>query len=1245
MFHRQHNPCDHCNRNSRILQSILRNGTTLGSLMIIFLLLTVPIHVFAKYDGNTVRWRNNMSIRKNKTLHSDWFRNHPIQPQEESLITTRFQNRRTLPVLNEYNNYNCSSYDIFELMSNGCPFRTELTFIIDPDVLITNGVLCNTMDDQQIICPSLQKAFNFSRPIIEQLYEKANSTPCTQVILRIVIVKDLLDQDENCQIPYSFPAYYLIRYNFRASVIFISQSHQRNEYKSLDQQPLINCSRHDGRIFDTNTNLGQIQLVTAIAVIGMRMENIKVDCVSMVHDSNMKNFETTECKIMHILYCGGNIQNVSVTFSEPEKVVFENVTMSSSTASFFGADSFSLHGSSIYKSDIYAQNIDEISIVETNCFSTSLSLSVVRSVNISSSEFTAIDSTNAMGSPPIIIHINLVFFFSFVESKVYNVNAKIALYFENSYSIDITNSQFFHGNYSQSAVRAENVDNMNMYNILFGQNIGRDSIVNLLEIANIQADFCHFYNNQVKVYGTIFISSTKDPSYASILQCTFRNNRARGGGAIFASRKVHLTVTLCVFKGNRAQLYGGAIYNTHISQIEINMSKFYNNSVTYPPSIGTEQDSSKQNFGSGGALALTIERDIPEQGRAQVLMSNVDCHNNTAIRGGCMFIESDSRTILATISLENNTAYYAGGGLFLKNSTNILTEDDITYQDNKVIVGYGQNKATTIAKVEWQLRDMDDYSSPLHTNSIYLGQKCNLTFTKFYDSYGQIISQNVESMDIYIVNATNLLRLTSVESNNANSVLFDVGIDIAYTFIPNNVTLIVKFTKLTFLIALQLRTCPSDYEMYSNLVVATCRRKSNFIMFLPLIIVLSVLTLLIGVSIGTIMSVFIRRVMVKINRLNEREKAEREIEKKIRSQEISYVVKDTTPLLASMKQYDHQSYIIPSNELEFVEKIGAGTFGVCFKAILHGTSEVAVKVIQEKTDEESVNQDFEKEVYLLSQLRNPHIVTFFGVCLTESKKFIVVEYLQRGSLEKLITECRNGKSKKLDMATKLKILLDISAGMIYLHGKNIIHRDLKPANILLADNGTSKVCDFGTSKLISNTDRSTMTYSIGTLFYSSPESFSQGEHQQHAINEYSFEDDSISSSDLAKRTDVYSYAIMMWELFFEESPYAKYTGDKMNMFDSVPFKSSHDTQNQLINPFSICLLVVSKGLRPKIPFHNKQQMLEWCNIYLPNVDVEIVEQYFELMKRSWSGDPRDRPNFDYIYGVIKKLHSSCSSKK
>lgn len=102
----------------------------------------------------------------------------------------------------------------------------------------------------------------------------------------------------------------------------------------------------------------------------------------------------------------------------------------------------------------------------------------------------------------------------------------------------------------------------------------------------------------------------------------------------------------------------------------------------------------------------------------------------------------------------------------------------------------------------------------------------------------------------------------------------------------------------------------------------------------------------------------------------------------------------------------------------------------------------------------------------------------------------------------------------------------------------------------------------------------------------------------------------------------------------------------MNMFDNDSFalNSNHDIQNQLVNPFSICLQVVSKGLRPKIPFHNKEQMLEWCNIYLLNVNIEIVDQYFELMKRSWSRDPRDRPNFDYIYGVIKKLHASSSKK-
>ena len=1000
---------------------IIMSRTALSLVFFLLFFSMIDANPHPKQNVSIPQWslyhlhNNNNFTRTNKSLQL-------FAPSEETLHVERTF-RNTFKISSQVN---CSSYDISELMSEGCSFRKELIFIINPDdVWITNED-CNLVDNANhstVICSSLRKAFNYSVPIIEQLYEKANSTPCTQVILRMVIVKDLLNQDENCKIPFAFPANYLFQYNFRVSVIFISESHQRSTLGlNTHEKPFIDCSKYDGQLFEKYTNIRQLQIVRAIAAIGVRLENIEVDCIYVMHDSVMKNV-ASECKTSHVLFCDGKIQNVTLDFVGPDKILFENMTMVNSFASFAGANTFSLHESSIYNSEIQAKDIDDTSIFNTQCFSTPLKLSVVRSVNISRSEFSTMDSQlNVMERPQVLIHINLVFFFSFIDSKVYNVNAKTALYLENSFSIDISNSQFLHSNFTDSTIRAENVEHFYLDDILFENNIGRNSIMSIIEVTKIQANYCHFYRNQVSVYGTILISSTKDTTYASIFQSTFRSNIAQGGGAIFASRKVHVLVTLCVFNGNRAELFGGAIYSIHPSLIEISMSKFYDNSVTYPRIT----ENSKQNIGSGGALAITLEYTGKEQqAQTTVIMTNIDCHDNAAIRGGCIFIESDTRAILENVDVKHNTAYYAGGGLFLKNSTNIFVERNLNVEDNKVIAGYGQNKATTIARVEWQLRYMDDNSSPLHTNSIFLGQKCNLTFTKFYDSYGHVIPQNDEIMEILIVNATNLLRLTSVETNNANGVLFDVGIDVSYTFIPNNVTLIVRFSKLKFPIDLTLRECPSDYEMYSNLVVASCRKKSSFIMLMPLIIVMSVLTLLIGVSIGTIASVFIRRLMVKINKLNEREKAEREIEKKIRRQEISYIVKDTTPLLASMKHHHdhHQSYIIPSNELNFVEKIGAGTFGVCFKAILNGTSEVAVKVIQENTDEESVNQDFEKEVYLLSQLRNPHIVTFFGVCLTESKKFIVVEYLQRGSLEKLITECRNGKSKKLDMTTKVCVFL------------------------------------------------------------------------------------------------------------------------------------------------------------------------------------------------------------------------------
>jgi len=94
-------------------------------------------------------------------------------------------------------------------------------------------------------------------------------------------------------------------------------------------------------------------------------------------------------------------------------------------------------------------------------------------------------------------------------------------------------------------------------------------------------------------------------------------------------------------------------------------------------------------------------------------------------------------------------------------------------------------------------------------------------------------------------------------------------------------------------------------------------------------------------------------------------------------------------------------------------------------------------------DEDEISEEFEKEVSLLASLRHPCILTFFGVALTDENKYMITEYLENGSLEKMIYNCRIGKIRH-SILEKLRILQDISSGMDYLHSLNpaTIHRDL-----------------------------------------------------------------------------------------------------------------------------------------------------------------------------------------------------------
>jgi serine/threonine protein kinase len=139
---------------------------------------------------------------------------------------------------------------------------------------------------------------------------------------------------------------------------------------------------------------------------------------------------------------------------------------------------------------------------------------------------------------------------------------------------------------------------------------------------------------------------------------------------------------------------------------------------------------------------------------------------------------------------------------------------------------------------------------------------------------------------------------------------------------------------------------------------------------------------------------------------------------------------------------------------------------------------------------------------------------------------------------------------------------------------------------------TAKVCDFGLAKAVSN-NSTTITGNIGTVQYMSPEA--------------------IAGKKPKTKTDVYSFAIVMYELFFEKSPY-----------DLTEYSSENSETYSGLNVFTLANRVLHEGLRPEVPLDE-------------NAFSDDERTYLEIMRAAWSANPDNRPEFSEINDQLLKM--------
>ncbi|XP_066351897.1 serine/threonine-protein kinase STY46-like isoform X2 [Miscanthus floridulus] len=196
------------------------------------------------------------------------------------------------------------------------------------------------------------------------------------------------------------------------------------------------------------------------------------------------------------------------------------------------------------------------------------------------------------------------------------------------------------------------------------------------------------------------------------------------------------------------------------------------------------------------------------------------------------------------------------------------------------------------------------------------------------------------------------------------------------------------------------------------------------------------------------------------------------------------------------------------------DKIASGSSADLYRGTYKG-HDVAIKCLRSANLSNPSQVEFLQEVLILRGVNHENVLQFYGACTKHPNYCIVTEYMPGGNIYNFLHKQNNF----LELHKILRFAIDISKGMDYLHQNNIIHRDLKSANLLLGFDQVVKIADFGVARLGSQEGQ--MTAETGTYRWMAPEIIN------HKPYDY--------------KADVFSFAIVLWELATSKVPYDNMT--------------------------------------------------------------------------------------------------------
>jgi serine/threonine protein kinase len=282
------------------------------------------------------------------------------------------------------------------------------------------------------------------------------------------------------------------------------------------------------------------------------------------------------------------------------------------------------------------------------------------------------------------------------------------------------------------------------------------------------------------------------------------------------------------------------------------------------------------------------------------------------------------------------------------------------------------------------------------------------------------------------------------------------------------------------------------------------------------------------------------------------------------------------------------TWMIKEGDVEFTGVVGEGTRGTVYKGIYAGR-DVAIKVLADEIrslvvtgspvsprlahQRQEVEEEFKKEFAVLSSVRSPYTVRFFGASL-EPRLLLILDFCHRGSLFHVLNRTQPDHGESIGWPSFFSFATDMVRGVDVLHSwvPAIVHRDIKSHNVLCDGKRRLKLGDFGLSRFSTQTNLMSLQRTRGTLAYVAPEM--------------------MDAQPFSPPADIYSTGVVLWEIMARvvggeyDRPYAEFPN--------------------LTIDFQI-LVQASQGLRPTIP-------------------ASVPQGIADLISSCWNPDPAVRPS-------------------